>query len=131
MKRLFIYLGFLMLSMSVFACQNSLPESEVIKAIALVPGAGSKSCADLPKEKCHCYDGRDWETTSLVNGELVEDPEKAQAKRQRLEVEASNKEVSEGKKRSAKERLKNIDWEKSMSTAQLKAVLKDMVESKD
>ena len=54
------------------ACSNSLPESEVLKALNMEPDAGVKSCTDLPDEKCFCYDGVDWENAELIT-EITQD----------------------------------------------------------
>jgi hypothetical protein len=56
----------------VQACSNSIPMSEVVKAVALEPDAGSKTCADLPQEQCVCYDGIDWNSADLVDNEVVD-----------------------------------------------------------
>jgi hypothetical protein len=70
----------ILISLPVFACKNRIPESEARKAIALEAGAGSKSCADLPDEKCLCYDGVDWYSVDLIDGQLIENSDKKFAK---------------------------------------------------
>lgn len=55
----------LLISSQALACLNTLPISEARKAIALEPGAGAKSCKDLPEEQCLCFDGVDWEQAEL------------------------------------------------------------------
>jgi len=49
-------------SIAAFPCMNFIPESEAIKAIAMVPNAGQIRCKSLPNEPCLCFDGIDWET---------------------------------------------------------------------
>lgn len=60
------------ISLPVLACQNSIPMSEVVKAIALEPNAGSKSCKDLPLEECVCYEGIDWRDADLVDNMVLD-----------------------------------------------------------
>ncbi len=64
------YLILVLVSLSSFA--NSLPESEVIKAIALEPNAGSKLCADLPQEPCYSYEGIDWHSAKLIDNQVLD-----------------------------------------------------------
>ncbi len=66
-----IKLFLLFLSFNAFA-QNSIPESEVIKAINLEPNAGSVTCEQLPNEKCYDYTGIDWTFAELVT-EITQD----------------------------------------------------------
>ena len=61
-----IWILFAIISLPGWGCINTLPESEVLKAIAKTPGAGAKRCSDLPDEKCYCYDGIDWDVAELV-----------------------------------------------------------------
>jgi hypothetical protein len=49
---------------------NELPESEIIKAVALSPNAGKLRCKDLPSEPCICYDQvSDWAIVSYTEHE--------------------------------------------------------------
>jgi len=66
MKHLITILILLATTFSTYACNNTLPLSEVEKALALEPNAGAKSCADLPDEQCLCYDGIDFEASILI-----------------------------------------------------------------
>jgi hypothetical protein len=59
-----------LISFNLYA--NSLPESEVVKAINLEANAGSKSCADLPEEPCHNYKGIQWEFAELVENYVLD-----------------------------------------------------------
>lgn len=54
-----LLIAFLM-SFSALAadCKNKIAESEVMKAIALEPGAGAKPCGE--GDTCICFDGIDW-----------------------------------------------------------------------
>lgn len=54
--------------------------------------------------------------------------EKVQALQALKDIEVNHKEIEAGKKAAAKERIKNVDWSKSMSAAQLKAALMDHME---
>lgn len=69
MKTILLLLS-LILSAQAFPCANTLPLSEVQKAIALEPGAGSQSCAQLSQEQCLCFDGITWEAAELQD-ELI------------------------------------------------------------
>lgn len=66
------YLILLLISFPVFACMNQIPESEARKAISLEPNAGSKSCKDLPDEKCVCYDGIDFRDAELIDNLVLD-----------------------------------------------------------
>lgn len=106
-------------STSSFACRNQLPESEVIKALNLEPNAGSKSCADLPEEKCVCYDGIDWRDAELIDGELVHNSDKAFAR----ELAEENAEKARKEK---EEKCKNFSF-KGTTIAQLRTELNEWV----
>lgn len=128
-------------SLNAFACLNTIPESEAVKAIRLEPGAGSKTCADLPEETCHCFDGIDWDVAEIREeivapdgGEpytrkvLVNNLEKIQEKRAAKELEENHREIKEGKKKSALQRLKSFDRNKSYTAAQLKEFIADLLD---
>lgn len=68
-----ITLGFLILATPAFACNNQIPLSEAIKAVNLEPGAGGKSCADLPQEECLCFDGIDWHAAEIVTVQIADE----------------------------------------------------------
>ncbi len=68
----YLSLILLLFSSSSWACINQLPESEIIKAVALTPGAGTVSCAQKPDEACVCFDGiPGWEV--MAYGLVTED----------------------------------------------------------
>ncbi len=78
-----ISIALLLFSSPAWACINQLPESEVIKAVALVPGAGAFTCAQKPAEPCVCFDGvASWDVMTYSNGSLSVDPAKAAVKAQ-------------------------------------------------
>lgn len=131
---------FLLSFSSAFACNNTIPISEAIKAINLEPNAGSKSCTDLPNEECYCYDGIQWETAELVtvieqdelgiNVEkkvLKESPVKKEQHIANLE-KVKQKEIA---KKAAKESLKEVDIEGANTVAKLKAIVKALIEAQE
>lgn len=111
------YLILLLISFPVFACQNSLPESEARKAIALEPNAGSKSCKDLPEEKCVCYDGIDFRDADLIDGELVHNSDKKFAR----ELKEKNEKDAE---KAKEEKCKAFSF-KGATIAQLRQELNE------
>lgn len=72
MKFIFLLLVFFSFN-SYGSCQNKIPYSEAVKAIAMEPNAGSKTCTDLPSEECMCYDGIIFEAAQIVDGPEVLD----------------------------------------------------------
>lgn len=77
MKTLIVFA--IIFSFQSHACMNRIPLSEAVKAINLEPNAGSKTCQDLPKEDCVCFDGIEWETAEIVD-ETYEAPTYAAGK---------------------------------------------------
>lgn len=66
------YLFLILISFPAIACNNFIPHSEMLKAIALEPNAGTITCAQLPEEECYCFDGINWEYAELVT-EITQD----------------------------------------------------------
>lgn len=75
----YLIISAFLFSLNSLACQNTIPQSEAVKAIALEPNAGSKSCADLPEEKCLCYDGIDFRDAEIADNEVLDFIRKDQA----------------------------------------------------
>lgn len=71
MKKMFALI-LLFSTAHILACSNFIPESEALKAINLEPNAGSKSCADLPDEKCFCYDGIDFREAEFADNMILD-----------------------------------------------------------
>lgn len=76
------------------------------------------ACVEFMDAEMNCQD------YDLINGQLKLNMEKRQARRAKEDIEASNRAISEEKKRLAKEKLQSIDW----SNADPKSVLQDVVE---
>ena len=184
---------YLLLLISFYSYANTLPMSEVIKAIALEPGVGNISCSDKPDEECLSYKGIDWETAIIVE-EIVDgapiyniksetackdeedcrlqlstfvceegftaayrldtlqvycykltgyeqvntgkkvlknDPDKLAAKAAKEAAKAARIEAIRQKKSEAKNQIKNINWNQVTTVAQLKAVVRQIVEKLD
>lgn len=51
-------------------CINKIAKSEISKAIAGTPGAGSRKCTKSGLHECICFDGIDWETASFDGSKL-------------------------------------------------------------
>tara|TARA_R110000868_G_scaffold356082_1_gene617646 strand:+ start:384 stop:929 length:546 start_codon:yes stop_codon:yes gene_type:complete len=64
------YLILLIISFNVLS--NTIPESELIKALNKEPNAGSLSCKDLPNEKCYDFSGIDWNYAELVDNYVLD-----------------------------------------------------------
>lgn len=59
-----------LISFSIFA--NTIPISEVVKAISMEPNAGSVSCEQKPEEECLSYSGIDWNYAELIDNEVID-----------------------------------------------------------
>lgn len=121
---------FLITSTPALACQLGIPESEAIKAINLEPNAGSKSCADSPEEKCVCYEGKDWATSDLVDGELVYNSDKAFAKERKEQSEKDAVKLAEQKKIDAIKAVKDsapLEDAKGSTVAALRAEVNELI----
>lgn len=127
MKNLIIIVSLFSSSFS-WACMNSIPKSEAEKAIALVPGAGSKSCKDLPYEDCLCFDGIEWDTAKIEDGALVVDAEKKAAKDAKIAAAAAEAEKRRLVRLARKARIEAAAPESATTIAALKAIVKDLVE---
>jgi hypothetical protein len=115
-------------SFNSFACRNFIPESEARKAVALEPDAGSKTCQDLPQEKCLCFDGVDWRDTDLVDGQLVLNPDKKFARELAEKSAKESEEKAALDAKSAEELIQNFDF-KATTIAGLKTELKALVDA--
>lgn len=103
-----------LISLNAFA--NSAPESIVRAMIAgeQVPG---KECKDIPEEKCIYFGDKDLQTVDLIDGELVENPDKKFAK------ELAEKNAKDAAK-AKEDKCKNFTF-KGTTIAQLKQELND------
>lgn len=63
--KVFLILFLILFNASSFACVNRIAKSEALKAINKVPNAGSKTCKELPLERCLCFDGVVWEYAKI------------------------------------------------------------------
>jgi hypothetical protein len=113
----------------VFACVNFIPESEAIKAIALEPNAGSKTCADLPQERCLCFEGIDWKEVDLIDGELIPNPDKKFARELKEKNESDALQLKLEARKLARERLKALNPDGARTIADLKAMVRDLIEA--
>lgn len=122
MRSFIISIAIMAISLPAFSCRNTIPLSEAKKAVALEPNAGSKTCADLPREKCLCFDGVDWRETDLIDGELISNPDKKFAR----ELAEKNREDSEKQKH---DKCHSFQF-KGATIAQLRSEMNEWLECK-
>lgn len=131
------YLLLLLISVNVHA--NSLPLSEILKAINLEPNAGSISCAQLPEEQCISYEGIEWEAAILIDevddigiytGKklLRHSPVRKAAKEAKEQAEKDAEDAEKNKKQLIREKLKGIKKSDLSSNAKTVDLLMEVIE---
>lgn len=131
-----LVIALLVAASPALACRNTIPLSEAQKAVALVDGAGSKTCADLKQEPCLCFDDLacDWDGAEIVSDpsrRIVCSGTKRDAAIARRAEERRVRQEKKAAREAAKAELKSVDWGKVKTEKDLAAIIKKMIEAQD